>query len=84
MASHQCSIFSAYLILLICPVKNGGITDPHDFSNSQTLIPARESTSVDWQSVNRLVEENRDFKDFIELVGEYHQTGKIHKTLWNK
>lgn len=26
MASHQCSIFSAYLILLICPVKNGGIT----------------------------------------------------------
>ncbi|MEG6449822.1 glycine radical domain-containing protein, partial [Enterobacter cloacae] len=25
-ASHQCSIFSAYLILLICPVKNGGIT----------------------------------------------------------
>ena len=27
MASHQCSIFSAYLILLICPVKNGGITD---------------------------------------------------------
>jgi hypothetical protein len=38
------------------------------------LIPARERTSVDWQSVNRLVEENRDFKDFIELVGEYHQT----------
>ncbi|WP_258962666.1 hypothetical protein [Klebsiella pneumoniae] len=28
MASHQCSIFSAYLILLICPVKNGGITHP--------------------------------------------------------
>lgn len=28
MASHQCSIFSAYLILLICPVKNGGITTP--------------------------------------------------------
>lgn len=27
MASHQCSIFSAYLILLICPVKNGGITE---------------------------------------------------------
>ena len=32
MASHQCSIFSAYLILLICPVKNGGITG----------VPARE------------------------------------------
>ena len=52
--------------------------------DSQTLIPARERTSVDWQSVNRLVEENRDFKEFVELVGEYHQTGKIHKSLWNK
>lgn len=71
---------------MLCALHGIGVTllDPHDFSNSQTLIPARERTSVDWQSVNRLVEENRDFKDFIELVGEYHQTGKIHKTLWNK
>jgi len=71
---------------MLCALHGIGVIllDPHDFSNSQTLIPARERTSVDWQSVNRLVEENRDFKDFIELVGEYHQTGKIHKTLWNK
>lgn len=71
---------------VLCALHGIGVIllDPHDFSNSQTLIPARERTSVDWQSVNRLVEENRDFKDFIELVGEYHQTGKIHKSLWNK
>ncbi|EAW8700002.1 HrgA protein [Salmonella enterica] len=71
---------------MLCALHGIGVIllDPHDFSNSQTLIPARERTSVDWQSVNRLVEENRDFKDFIELVGEYHQTGKIHKSLWNK
>lgn len=71
---------------MLCALHGIGVLllDSHDFSNSQTLIPARERTSVDWQSVNRLVEENRDFKDFIELVGEYHQTGKIHKTLWNK
>lgn len=70
---------------MLCALHGIGVIllDPHDFSNSQTLIPARERTSVDWQSVNRLVEENRDFKDFIELVGEYHQTGKIHKSLWN-
>ncbi len=71
---------------MLCALHGIGVIllDPYDFSNSQTLIPARERTSVDWQSVNRLVEENRDFKDFIELMGEYHQTGKIHKTLWNK
>ena len=71
---------------MLCALHGIGVIllDPHDFSNSQTLIPASERTIVDWQSVNRLVEENRDFKDFIELVGEYHQTGKIHKSLWNK
>ena len=71
---------------MLCALHGIGVIllDPHDFSNSQTLIPARERTSVDWQSVNRQVEENRDFKDFSELVGEYHQTGKIHKTRWNK
>ena len=71
---------------MLCALHGIGVIllDPHDFTNSQTLIPARERTSVDWQSVNRLVEENRDFKEFVELVGEYHQTGKIHKALWNK
>ncbi|WP_312741261.1 HrgA protein [Cedecea neteri] len=71
---------------MLCALHGIGVIllDPYDLSNCQTLIPARERTSVDWQSVNRLVEENRDFKDFIELVGEYHQTGKIHKSLWNK
>lgn len=71
---------------MLCALHGIGVIllDPHDFSDSQTLIPARERTGVDWQSVNRLVEENRDFKDFIELVGECHQTGKIHKSLWNK
>lgn len=71
---------------MLCALHGIGVIllNPHDFSNSQTLIPARERTSVDWKSVNRLVEENRDFKDFIELVGEYHQTGKIHKTRWNR
>lgn len=71
---------------MLCALHGIGVIllNPHDFSNSQTLIPARERTSVDWKSVNRLVQENRDFKDFIELVGEYHQTGKIHKSLWNR
>lgn len=53
-------------------------------SESQMLIPAREKISVDWDSVNRLVEENSDFEDFIELVGMYNQTGKVRKAEWNK
>jgi hypothetical protein len=60
------------------------LLNPDDTSNSQTLIPARENPLVDWQSANRLVEENTDFRDFIELTGMYHQTGKVRKTEWNK
>lgn len=52
--------------------------------DSQILIPAREKLAVDWQSVNRIVEENRDFHHFIEQVGIYQQTGKLTKSVWNK
>jgi len=71
---------------MLCALHGIGVIllNPQDPGNSQTLIPARERTSIDWQSVNRLVEENKDYKDFIDLVAEYHQTGKVHKALWNR
>jgi len=52
--------------------------------NVQAIIKDLERTSIDWQSVNRQVAENKDFKEFIDLVSDYHQTGKIHKALWNR
>ncbi|MFC6213047.1 MULTISPECIES: COG2958 family protein [Rahnella] len=71
---------------MLCALHGIGVIllNPQDPGNSQTLIPARERTSIDWQSVNRLVVENTDFKEFIDLVSDYHQTGKIHKALWNR
>ncbi|HFP9398618.1 TPA: COG2958 family protein [Klebsiella michiganensis] len=71
---------------MLCALHGIGVIllNPQDPSNSQTLIPARERTSIDWQSVNRLVIENKDFKEFIDLVSDYHQTGKVHKALWNR
>lgn len=52
--------------------------------DSQILIPARERTKVDWQSVNRIVSENSDFHRFIEQVGIYTQTGRLVRSVWNK
>ncbi|KHN55891.1 COG2958 family protein [Pectobacterium fontis] len=71
---------------MLCALHGIGVLllNPQDPGNSQTLIPARERTSIDWQSVNRLVVENKDFKEFIDLVSDYHQTGKVHKALWNR
>lgn len=52
--------------------------------DSQILIPARERTNIDWQSVNRIVSENTDFQRFIEQVGIYSQTGRLVESVWNK
>lgn len=52
--------------------------------DSQILIPAKVRTDVDWLSVNRIVEENSDFQQYIEQVGIYLQTGKLTKAVWNK
>jgi len=60
------------------------LLDTEDKFNSQILIPAKEKPEVDWQSANRIVAENKDFKDFIELVSIYYQTGKLREREWNR
>lgn len=60
------------------------LLDTESLFDSQILIPARERTEVDWQSVNRIVTENRDFHRFIEQVGIYNQTRRLLKAVWNK
>jgi hypothetical protein len=53
-------------------------------SESEILLPARSRAEVDWESVNRIVEENRDFEDYIELVSGYYLTGRIRDGDWGK
>jgi hypothetical protein len=54
-----------------------------DPTESQVLIPARERLEVDWTTCNRLVEENRDFLNFIRLVRQFHQTGDPRPKDWD-
>ncbi|AVF42927.1 TPA: HrgA protein [Acinetobacter nosocomialis] len=56
---------------------------PENPTESEILLPARRRTEVDWQSINRIVNENADFKNFIELVSIYYQTGRIRTQDWN-
>ena len=42
---------------------------------SEVLIPARERSTVDWDMVNRLAEENSDFREFVKRIRRFHQTG---------
>lgn len=53
-------------------------------SESDLLLPAQKRSTIDWQSVNRIVEENKDFRDFTDLVANYYQAGRIRAKDWNK
>ena len=54
-----------------------------DPAESQIIIPARERNAVDWDSANRLTQENKDFLDYIRLVREFYQTGSIRESDWD-
>lgn len=51
-------------------------------AESQIIIPSEER-DVDWNTANRLAAENKDFRDYLQLVTEFYQTGKLRKELWD-
>jgi hypothetical protein len=59
------------------------LLNPQNPCESEILLPAIARIEIDWQSVNRIVLENEDFKGFVELVSTYYQTGRIIGH-WNK
>ncbi|WP_031566675.1 COG2958 family protein [Rheinheimera texasensis] len=60
------------------------LLNPENPSESEMMLPAKARQEVDWQSVNRIVAENEDFKDYIEQVSTYYQTGRVRGKDWNK
>jgi len=52
-------------------------------SESQIMIPAQERINVDWNTANRLAEENSDFLDYIKLVRQFYQTGDVRASEWD-
>jgi uncharacterized protein len=60
------------------------LIDTENSSESEILLPSKSRSEIDWQSVNRILLENKDFKDYIELVSMYYQTGLIRDRDWNR
>ncbi len=57
--------------------------DSENVSESQIIIPAEYNETIDWNTANRLVSENKDFAEFIKLVKEFYQTGNPRKKEWD-
>lgn len=60
------------------------ILDKINPTESKIILPAKRRIEIDWQSVERIVSENSDFRKYIEYVSVYYQTGKIFSENWNK
>lgn len=44
---------------------------------STILFPARSNSEIDWDTVNRLATENRDFKEFLTFIKEDSEIKKV-------
>ncbi len=51
--------------------------DAENPAESQIMIPAKERNEIDWDTANRLTEENKDFLEYIKLIRQFYQTGEI-------
>ena len=57
--------------------------DAENPTEGQIIIPARERSEVDWDTANRLTEENKDFREYIKLIRQFYQTGDIRPADWD-
>ncbi len=48
-----------------------------NIEQSEIILPAKERELLDWETINRLAEDNKDFKNFIESLAEDIQVSKV-------
>jgi hypothetical protein len=51
--------------------------NPDNIFESEILFPSRINQEIDWETVNRLANENSDFTDFLKLITEDCQLKKV-------
>ena len=57
--------------------------DVENPSESQIMIPAKERSDIDWDTANRLTEENKDFLEYIKSVRMFYQTDVVEESGWD-
>ncbi|HMO05109.1 MAG TPA: HTH domain-containing protein [Kiritimatiellia bacterium] len=53
--------------------------DPTDIDASRILYPARGRAQLDWETINKLCEQNRDFDRFLQDVKIDYESKRIHR-----
>ena len=58
--------------------------DLDDIDSSKVLYPAKTKLSLDWETMNKLCEQNPDFNKFIQDVKIDLESKRIHKAEYDK
>ncbi|MFH0965221.1 MAG: HTH domain-containing protein [Planctomycetota bacterium] len=53
--------------------------DPRDIDGSTILYPARGRDSLDWETINKLCEQNSDFEKFLQDVKIDFESSRVHR-----
>lgn len=53
--------------------------DPADIDSSSILYPARGRAALDWETINKLCEQNSDFEKFLQDVKIDFESKRIHR-----
>lgn len=77
-----CPVLSVQMSILNAWLNNAfGIgvirLDAEHFMQSEILFSAKEKDSLDWDTINRLAEDNRNFKCFLNDLMEDSKVGKV-------
>ena len=53
--------------------------DTSDPDSSHIIFPAKQKENLDWESIDKLCNQNPDFKDFLKSIKDNLKISKIHK-----
>jgi uncharacterized protein len=58
--------------------------DPRDIDASTILYPARVKTALDWETINKLCEQNSDFEKFLQDVKIDFESKRVHRAEYDE
>lgn len=58
--------------------------DPTSIDDSRIVYPARLKTMLDWEAINKLCEQNRDFSQFLQDVKIDFESKRIHRSEYDE
>jgi len=58
--------------------------NPTDVDNSTILYPARARQTLDWETINKLCEQNIDFQKFLQDVKIDFEAKRVHKAEYDE